>query len=104
MKGSEKQIKWAEEIREKMLAKLKQKMSANTLPPEFPDRDNIFQLMCRQYGQAVFLPKRPMKQYGLLKTRRLWIALKLFVVPLKSSKTIYGKVEICTDFYCHTGK
>lgn len=55
MTGSEKQIKWAEDIREKMLAKLKQKMSANTLPPELPDRDDIFQLMCRQCGQAVFL-------------------------------------------------
>ena len=55
MTGSEKQIKWAEDIREKMLAKLKQKMSANTLPPELSNRDDIFQIMCRQYGQAVFL-------------------------------------------------
>jgi len=55
MTGSEKQIKWAEVIREKMIEKLQTKMSANTLPPELPDRDDIFQLMCRQYGQAVFL-------------------------------------------------
>jgi len=55
MIGSDKQIQWAEAIREKMIDRLKKEMSSNTLPPEIPDRNKIFQIICRQHGQAIFL-------------------------------------------------
>jgi hypothetical protein len=55
MIGSDKQIEWATDIRKRMIKTLNKAMSLNSLPKDLPDRDKIFKIRCRQYGQAIFL-------------------------------------------------